>query len=151
MAIKRQSIVDAIKTKYQTIKIANTYHTNVGNNVFVWRPGIIQAQDLPALNIRDYKEVKADEVTGGPASFDNWNLYFEVELVCTSGSLTHEEVRKIIADVYKATGDDIKWGGLATATFLEDDSILMDQKERTIGGAILNFYVLYRTNKFQES
>jgi hypothetical protein len=151
MSIRRDDIVNAISTKFKTISASNGYHSNAGANVFIWRPGVIQEGELPALNIRDYKNVRAGELTGGPMSVDDWNLYVETEVVCTGGTTTHQSVRQIIADIYKAIGADTTWGGLAISTFLEDDAILMDQKDKTIGGSIVNFFVMYRNTKFQES
>jgi hypothetical protein len=150
MAIKRQSIVDAVETRFKGIKIASGYHTDVGNNVFVYRDADIEAQELPALNIRDYRTKRIDEVTDA-TSYDNWDLYFEIELVCAAGSLTITQVRQIIADVTKAIGVDQTWGALALFTWLQGDEIFMRQEDKKVGGAIINFYVRYRNTKFQES
>src|SRR6266478_147352 len=104
MSIRRQDIIDAIKSRLQTISTTNGYHTNLGANVFVYRDAPIEPYELPALVVKDYKCTKVDELTDVNLSFENWNVFIEVEFVFATSGNSITDVRKGIADVYKAIG-----------------------------------------------
>lgn len=151
MSIRRQDIVSAIQTRFQTITTVS-YHTNLGSNVFIWKASTIEAISLPALVIRDVINVFTMEGEGVPYSYHTQTLSFEVSLIVDSGSSSDTFIRQAIQDVYKAVGVDDTWGGLALTSFMRDDEIIFDdQKENKIIGASIKFDVLYRTNKYQEN
>lgn len=152
MSIKRQDILDVIESRMQGISVGGGYHTALGANISVWRTAIFEASNLPALVIRDMGQSKDQEGESSPFSLDTWRLKIEIEIIGKAGSTTDILIRQMIADVYKAIGVDDTWGGKAITSFLsDDDMILQDQQSRIVGGATIQFTILYRTNKYQEN
>ena len=52
----RQSIVESIIARLQTITVANGYETNLGSNVFDWKLSAVQEGSLPCVALRDTNE-----------------------------------------------------------------------------------------------
>src|SRR5689334_1325421 len=113
MSIRHQDIVSAIETRMKTILIANSYHTDIGNNVYVWRVTPISPDEAPFLDIRDRHKMKVGEVTGGNASFDDWHLPIQISVISQPGPNTVTMSRQVIADVQSAIKQDPTWGGKA--------------------------------------
>lgn len=152
MSIKRQDIVTALKTRLQTISVANGYHTAAGSHVYTWRTSTLESGNLPALVIRDVANVVQLEGVNTPLSIHTHSLQFEVDALVSQTTTTDVGIRQVIADVYKAIGVDDTFGGLTLACYLESDEVLLeDQKDKTIGGVTIKFSALYRTQKYQES
>lgn len=150
MSIKRQDIVNLVKTRFQAILVSGGYHSNVGQHVFVWRRAPVEAADLPALLIFDTENNPAWEGLQGSTSKLDYMLKFEVYLMAT-GSAIDTTIRQLIADVYKAIGVDPQWGGSAGLTELEGDEILLDHEGEIMADARVKFSIRYRTSKYQES
>jgi hypothetical protein len=155
----RQDIIDKIETKFKTILVVNGYHTNLGNNVFVWRPGILQADELPAIVVRDVWDVIDSEGEFGPKNVFTHMMQVESEVVA-GGASSDKTVRQMIADVHKAIGVDDTWDGKAVTTILNNgisesgtpaDEMNVQQEGNIIAGAKIRFRVLYRTTKWGES
>ena len=145
MALKRQQIVDAIKTRLQGILIANGYATNLGNNIFEWRVTNLNSAEFPACVYRDVSNAKQDGAIG---SF-RWALNIEIQLV-TDGETSAAEIRKLIADVYKAIGTDVRWGGLAVTTEQpESDEMDVEQHEKKQAGALIKLSIIYDANMWE--
>lgn len=147
MPIRRQTIVDNIVTRFKTILISGGFHTDLGNNVFKWRSVKLEGGDLPAAIVRD---VSDDPGTPRTEGTDAHLLSVEVELVVALGS-DDDEVRKMIADIYQAIGNDERWTGEARSTIWGGDELLVEQNERLISGAIARFQVDYLTKRFTET
>ncbi len=149
MSVRADDILTAIQLRFKTISVSTGYHTTFGQNVFICRPGKIELQDHPALNIWDAPETaKIGDMTDGPASIDRWRMPVQVDILFAG---TSSQVRAAIADIYKSIGTDHTWGELAEATYLFKHSLTVDQAENKISGATVMFYVDYRNARFQES
>lgn len=152
MSSIRQRLMDAIELRCKTILKANDYATNLGANVFVWRPQIdpttFQEHELPALNLRD----TLCQVGSKQINHHEFDLTIEADVIHAKGKLTAAEVRKMIADFYVCLGVDRYWnetgeGGerLAQRTDPVSDEMTVEQEGRTIGGARVTFTVQFRT------
>ncbi len=135
---KRQQIIDAIKTRLQTIKIANGYSTNIGNNVFEWKHSPVSAEKASGLVFRDV----SNTIEIGVLGRFRWKLGIEIEII-TAGGTASADIRKMIADVYKAINADIFWNGLALNTEQPEDEMQIIQEEKTIAGVLIRFSILY--------
>jgi len=142
MSNKRQSIVDAIEGRMKTILTDNGYATNAGRNVFDWRITQIPDTELSAISIYDGDCTIDYEET--PVGLQGHFLI--VDLVSDAkGSAARSDVRKINADVVKAIGTDLTWGGLAIDTDLISHGLNMEQGDKSIGAGIVRIKIHYRT------
>ena len=139
----RQQIMDALKTRLKTITTTNGYQTDLGKNVFEWRSSALNSGELPAAIYRDTACETEEQI-----SAHQHNLSIEVEVIAASGAGTAVEVRQLIADVAKAVGSDITFGGLATNTIPLGDESASEQDEKKIGGALIHFAVSFRTKEW---
>jgi hypothetical protein len=136
----RHRILKAIDTRLKAVLKAGEYNTNLGQNVFEWRETDLQEAELPGVKYRDKNNETV--ITVGkhlqvmPVTFD---LYW---------TGTAEDIRKLIADLIKAIGTDITWGGLAEDTTPPGDSeeIRAEQNDKKIWHAQLKFTVEYLTD-----
>lgn len=161
MAIKRRQILEAVKTRLQTISVAGGYHTGVGSNVFIWKSDPFQQHQLPALNIIRGANTVEDEFLRSTASGDNISQYIlsvGIDIICQPGSVVHDDMEDIISDVYKAIGVDPTWGGLALQTWAVDDEVSVQKHsgegssfDKIVGGGTINIRIQYRTSKWQET
>jgi len=49
----RQQIIDAVRARLATIRIANGYNSEIGANVLEWQTTPIPVESLPAVCMRD--------------------------------------------------------------------------------------------------
>lgn len=151
MAIKRQTIVDAIVTRLQLILVASGYYTNAGSNVFKWLVSGVDQSQLPALIVRDVQDdIDSQEFLGAA---DQWtrSLMVEIEALAGPSSTTDTTVRQLVVDVYKALGGATTLSGNAIDIVGVGDSMVVTQDGRQIAGAKITVRVIYRTTRFAES
>jgi hypothetical protein len=107
----RQRLIDAVKTRFKTISVANGYQTDIGSNVFVWRNlerDPLNENESQLLNISDWKEINEPKISG--RSDHHKTLFLHIEAECVVAVTEADSVgRKIIADIEKCLGVDIKW------------------------------------------
>ena len=141
-----QDIVDAFKTLLQTITVVNGYETNLGNNVYEWRPTALEENELPGLVFRD-KPGKTDIAIGK----HQHNLDVEIEIK-VSGSTVSATMRKCIADVIKCIGTQNTIGGTCLSGLAEDiiygdaPEIETDQANKYFGSILMKFTIIFLTN-----
>jgi hypothetical protein len=148
----RQKIVDLVLTRFKGILVSGGYETNLGQQVFGWRDTAnkpFAETELPAINIRDVRD------TIQPQTAQIWHHQLEVQadIIAASGVTTAQDIRKMLADVYKAIGVDRFWtdgGGIKRAfnTEPKTDESALEQENKIIGGARINFVIHYRTKSF---
>lgn len=139
---KRQIILNAIDTALKTIKIANGYETDLGNNIFEWREEPLQESELPAAIWRD-----TDEPVEFTIGAHEHKLTVEIELYAV-GPTSPTILRKLIADVVKLVGANLTWSGNAEDTKPQTEDIKTEKESRRIAGALVKFEVIYTTNRF---
>ena len=139
----RQQIIDAIETQLGTILTTNGYETNLGSNIFVWKPEPFAATEVPGADIQDQ-----EETTDLAAQLHEHLLTIAVKVV-GSGATIENDTRKYIADVIKAVGVDVTWGALAqdtAPTGIDLIDVAIDDAVRM--GVQLNFIIQYTTVPF---
>ena len=150
----RQKIVDAVKSRLQTITTGNGYETNVGGNVKVWRDmssSPFASGDLDALNIRDMRTEASRE--GQPMGTTQHEMTMHIEAATKDNTMARDKkLRKILADLIKAIGTDRQWtvsgAKLAWNTQIESTAIDVQHKGEILGGCQLVISILYRTLDF---
>ncbi len=138
----RQQIINAIEIRFQGITIANDYQTNIGLNVSLWK-------DFPwEQGIDSGVDIRDPECTAVADAFPThtFRMMVKVTAFAKAGALTAKEIRdKTLADINKAIGVDPQWGGLAQNTEPPSDSIIIEQKDKIIGGVEITCVVQFRT------
>lgn len=150
MSIKRQDIVDAIRTRLETVTTSGGYHTDLGNNVYVWRRAPFQDHELPAVNILDRETILQRESYKGSLALATYALKIEI-MVIAAGEIPAEDIREMAADIYKAFGSDDTFGGLAIMTNPTGDEMYLEHEGEIVADAVLRFDIIYRTNRYQET
>jgi hypothetical protein len=148
MALKRDIIMIRLIERLKTI-VAPGYYTDIRSHVFEYRTTILEDPELPALNVFDNEETKGTEFAGNPPLMDR-NLRVTIELLLKEGSLSIQAARRGLADIEKAIGSDITFGGAANYTDFAGSSITIDQKTNIVTGAKLTIMIEYRTTKWAE-
>jgi cobyric acid synthase len=151
MASVRQSIIDAIKTRFESILISGGYQTNIGQKVTEWQAYDSNDRNLECIEFRDTsaKITDPDEEDDNAEAWHYKNLTLQV-FVQTAGTTASATVRKMIADVLKAVGTDVTWGGYAIDTALEGDETMIDQETKKIGVSLVTLSIHYKTVKWQD-
>lgn len=140
----RQDIVDAVTTRLKTIQKSGGYNTDLGYNVYEWRPGALEQSELPSVIVRD---LGAEAMDGAIGQF-RWSCMIECTITAADGTDTMQTMRWAIEDVYTAIGTDCTWGGLAQYSEQPSDSIEVDQEEHLIAGARVAFRIIYDTARW---
>lgn len=143
---RRQDILDAILARFRLILATSGYETNLGKNVHVWRDTAqipFQPEELPALNLRDASNAIEQHL--------NNKHEHSLTLTCqgfVASSAVAADVRKCLADLYKAIGVDRKWSTLAFDTLPVGDEFTVQQNGTAIAGFVLTFTVKFRTTSY---
>lgn len=157
MAPKRDLIMQAVMTRMAGILDASGYYSDLGTNVFEWRPKVVDASgagyvpteqaELPALHVRDPVDLPETVEQSGSEEHE---LTVELE-IAHEGGATGSMMRKEIADVCKAIGVDPTWGGLATNTIREGPAeTVRIQADRTFYRTLIQVKISYSTSAFAE-
>ncbi len=143
MAITLDTIVAAWKTNIAKIKVADGYHTTVAT-VTEWEPRTEEIAALPAIDIRDVsgedEQVSLGSDQGGAdAAAEEHVAQFEITLTMNS---TPSALRGLIMDVRKAVRDNM------TASYKivpRGHTMIVEQEEKRVVGAVMRFDVTYTT------
>lgn len=146
-ALKRTSIRTAVANALKLILAGSSYHTDLGKNVFTWRPLAkkFQESEIPGCNIEDKSTDVARELTGGSTNLWRKELTLLVGIVCHDIA-TYD---KCVADVYKAIEADPTLGGLAIDVTSAGDAIDVDEEERLVQGGVVSLMISYSTNRME--
>lgn len=150
----RQRICDAVKERFQTIRTANGYETELGARVFFWRVTDISEAEItagPVCNLND----SLDEITERLANRHTHMLTFDCKVgVAASGSEGDRPAafRQVLNDITRAIGSDRYWTAsgtrLALDTQMISDETGLDQQARQIFVSVVKFKINYRTAAF---
>ena len=141
---RRQELVAAVLARFKGIRIADGYETNLGLNVSEWRTDPMQEGEKDLLNLRDTVSPILEEDTIGAHTH---NLTVEVDLLSVNETPA-TQYRKMIADVIKAIGVDLTWGGLAEHTEPGAEELVVEQASRKVIGGLVRFTVIYSTARW---
>lgn len=141
-----KKIVDNVKTTLQTILTANSYETNLGQNVYHQTPAPLISADLIGCNIHDSQvNFDAGAISGPSGHMASMTVTVDA---FTTGDDCVAEIYKSVADVIKAMGVDKTRGNYATTTYLKNYSIGTDFAEETVASASIEFEVEFMMNLF---
>ncbi|NLT24650.1 MAG: hypothetical protein GXX82_16530 [Syntrophorhabdus sp.] len=141
----REQIIAAMITRFQGIKKASGYKSDLGNSVHHFRGSDYDVTELPALNVVDGR----NDI--GPATstqFDNM-VDITLEIKVASGETTYKTAYDIIEDVYRAIAVDDTWGGLALDTLPGSDEIETEHAGKIISGITIKVQVQYEAGKWR--
>lgn len=147
MSSKRQQIVDAVKTRFAAITVANGYQTDIGLKQTEWHPTAKDAADRPGHDVRDALE-EADTEKRNSALYER-QLQITVIAEIAEVDATAANARKALADMITAVGKDPKWGGLANYTLPVDEEVTVDDEAQRVGAARLIFDVVYNRKPWE--
>lgn len=140
---KRQQIVDAVKSRFAAISVANGYLTEIGAQQTEWHTTPKEPDQLPGHDIRDETEKAETPETGRNAAILTRYLEFTVIAEIVETTDTAVNARKALADMIKAIGVDQTWNGLARRTLPIEESVLVDGEGQRIGAARLKMQIEY--------
>lgn len=152
----RQLLWNEIKVRFQSIRTANGYETEVGQKCFAWR----DLESSP-FSADELKEIGPHFMLSDPhcvfeqnvANSQDSKLTIEVYAACF-GTPPDDMARKILADIYRCLGQDRQWkqGGsgpkLAIDTRPGEDFIDLTHQNIRLAGVRVNFTVWFRTRSF---
>jgi hypothetical protein len=142
----RQKIIDAVIARMQLIKVASGYETDLGNNVVDWDTNFDDTE-LPALSVCDLIETVEMTIE---SKFQKQTL--PIQLRIFSKENRAKELRKMIADIYKAIKIDSRWKdaniGLVYGTVIKQAGIIIREDEFKIGGGAVEIEITYNTKAF---
>jgi hypothetical protein len=140
----RVQIVTAMITRFQGIRQASGYKSDLGTSVHHFRDSDYALEELPALNIIDHRNNVA------PATSTQFNNVIDVTLQVkvASGETTYKDAYDITEDVYRAIGVDDTWGGCALDTLPGSDAIETEQAGQIISGITITIQVQYEAAKW---
>lgn len=140
-----QRIFDAVAARFHTITTANGYLTNIGSNVFEWKPEAWDlAQDSPGVDLRDSRS--DDTLAIGQ---EIHKLRISARCV-TNGASSSDDVRKIKADVITMVNTDPNWTVDGTALAQDTGQVTaqlaqIEQGESRFMGVDVVFEIEYVT------
>jgi hypothetical protein len=165
---KREKIFGRVLNRLHQIRSdvePDKYNTQVGKHVFDWRTGYFSEEEMTsfedgaALVLRDLDETKATNgdhnllVTqhGGIQKFERV-LHMQIEIVGV-GESAPTLIRKIIADIETAIGQDTRWRdvngkALALGTRPRIDRSVVEQESKKVGGVVYEYFIHYTTTAF---
>jgi hypothetical protein len=136
---KQQQIISALDTRLKSILTAGGYETNLGQNVAWFRQEPFSETE---------SGISAEASENAPvwigAQCQLHFLVVRVNVVLPAGAAA-PELRKAIADVIKAIGTDLTFGGLAEDCTLGEMPQDIGQEAVRSGGAIINMIIEYTT------
>lgn len=138
MANKQQQIIDAVITRLGSIKKANGYETDIGNDVREWDTAHDNEDELPIVDVRDDDTVAVDD-SGAMFVFE-MPLSIEIK---TAGSTSKSDARKMIFDVYKAVKQDPDFGNLADNTFPQTHAIEVEQENKQVSRVLIKILIKF--------
>lgn len=143
--IKDQEIIDEMINRFSSITAGSDYYYTPAS-VIDNRPESksFSQNDLPALNIRDDSEEKAEDIA------DVYHdIFYDVEIDIIADAGTN--IRKQKADVLKSINQDKTWDGKAFHTeYLGTDRNRVDQMGNKISDATIRIRVHYRKTAWSE-
>lgn len=136
---KRQQLISALDTRLKTVLASGGYETDLGQNVQWYRQEPF-AETESGISCEDTES--APEWIG--AGVQLRRLSVEIRIAMPAG-VAMADLRKGIADVVKAVGTDLTFGGLAEDCILGEVPSEVEEASARAGGAIVNLVVEYTT------
>lgn len=97
----REHVISLINTLLKTIKTANGYNLNLGNNIFWWRDTPLQISELPGIRCKDTVETTVRAIG------QHEHILAIEAIISLESSDTGATARQAIADVVNALGTNV--------------------------------------------
>lgn len=150
-----QQLIDAVKARFQLIRVVNGYESEVGAHIFSWRDlsaSPFQPQELPAICIRDPKRETTTEARVINAHYHELTIEVLAASCATGSSPPENFARRILSDIDQAIGVDRQWtingSKLAIDTLPVSDEIESVHVGDRIVGVKKTFTIIFRTGRF---
>jgi len=138
---KDAEIMDALKSRLETILVANGYQTAIGQKVFIWRSTPLGPEEVPAIMAED---TDIDHDNGAVMGMTRNTMTVSLVAVLSAGA-TVSDARKARADLKKCLHGYETMGGLVSSLNVTKSSIEMKQFENVVAGAIAQIIIIYDT------
>jgi hypothetical protein len=148
----RQTLVERVTVRMQSISTANGYETNLGTNVREWVTHL-QQEDVPADGLISVCDLvaEADEAPA-TAKTTGWRTPVHIRFWFPRNMLTAENVRKGIQDINRAIRQDDRWTadgvGLVITSMPSREGPLIPEDSFEMTGGVVEFEVLETRKKF---
>jgi len=138
----RDQIIQALKTRLETITVANGYETNIAN-VYDYKADTIDPSLMPAANIKDPNE---SQLRRGR----NLHCSLEIEIIIHIAGNNRAAIRNFYGDIVKAIGVDVRFGGLSQNTFPAGNASVANENSVSdeVMSMTLSFQIDYVTQNF---
>lgn len=147
---KRQKIVDAVVARMRTILIANSYSTNIGQNVFDWRVNF-QDDELPAVSVCDLPAQVADDSQNGKLDRTIWLMPIQIRIYAAKDE-TPANIRTMVKDVQAAIRVDPQFTvsnvPLLMSSWPETEGFMIPEESFEVIGGTFQFVAMFITKKF---
>jgi len=140
---RRQEIVDIIKTRLQSISIANGYGHDIVK-VDEWAMSKLQDKDMPALIVRDIGSSVDNSMMGSCCSYA---LQIEIDVLVSDKETTMKTLRTVMSDVLKAVGTQNS--NFSEYVTFNGDEVLVEHQEKLYGGTRMKFTVIYDSPEWE--
>ncbi len=143
--MKRQVIIDNLKTRLKTITVANGYTWEP--NLFEWLVTPLSKGDLPAIIVKDTD----DDIThDDPSGSSDHSLKIEIEIYAADERMTAESLRSKVLDVLLVIGAPEGEGEyLGDYRSVTGTQMQIEQNESVIGAARIDLLVKYYTQAWE--
>jgi hypothetical protein len=142
----RQSIVDDIKARMETITETNGYSYGLYGNVSVWRLTDIQDHEQYWIDIRDIKAEETDR--------DNVSSYkdltVELRIFAQNNDGTADDLRALLVDVFTAIETDLCWSENAYDTRFVSNEMTLEQGKQIAGLLLVTIVIRYETKIWED-
>lgn len=150
-----QQLFDAVKVRFQRIYVSNGFETNVGQHCLTWRDlqtNPIQPSEFPCITLRDVKRETMRESRVINSHDHELTIEVYAGAKASDSSPPDNFARRILADLDKAIGEDLKWTvgevKLALDTIPGTDEIEAVHTGDRIVGVKKTFTIRFRTRRF---
>ncbi len=143
--MRRQTIIDNLKTRLKTITLANGYTWEP--NLFEWLVTPLSKGDLPAIIVKDTD----DDIThDDPSGSSDHSLKIEIEIYAADERMTAESLRSKVLDVLLVIGAPEGEGEyLGDYRSVTGTQMQIEQNESVIGAARIDLLVKYYTQAWE--
>lgn len=140
---KQQQVIDALKALLATITRENGYSTDLGENVCEWYLDGEEG-DAPFTDVRDNDDVTVEDDGGF-----TWILPLDI-LSVFAGSVSRQEARRAIGDIYKAIGTGPTLSNLVSRIDPVKHRVLSEKGEGLVSGVLVTIQVTFATDTWSD-
>ena len=143
MANTRQLIVDALKTRMESITTGNGYSATI-KTVEVWNTRPFEEKSLPSIVIRDTTDTLPQDGIGAGSRDHELTVFLVVQF---AGSSSVDQCRELLADMLTAIGaapENLGVTGVHDVAPLNSE-LIADEANKKVAFGQLVLSVLYRS------